>query len=234
MLTKTRRMPHRPERPKPRDSAGPWARGHWRVCRDPSYPARIEGVGVRRVPAVIGVAMAGMLVAGCGGDDGASALRPAAEVRTGEADANTVDVLIGGEGRYGDLSFTVLSTRVGGDRGGAWLEATVRAENRASKESSTPMVFIRCAGVEEAGSWQANSTFQGMKALPAKTFAEGTLNLLVPGDKRVGKEPAPECRAPAYLRLAQAGVSFGTQPKLPQWRLPDDQLAELNAKLAAR
>jgi hypothetical protein len=72
------------------------------------------------------------------------------------------------------------------------------------------------------------STLSDSEPLPARSYKEGTLNLLLPGDSRTGT-PVPKCATPATLRAQATNYAGGTAPsvKIP---VPDAVIAQLNAR----
>lgn len=162
--------------------------------------------------------------AACGGDgsDAEPELRPADEVGTEAEAAAARGGVVGGEpvdagtGR----SVAVTTMAVGGVELDPWLAVGIRVENRG-EDTSNPDVAIACAG-GDTGGWQADSTFLLYDELPADSFDEGVVHLLLPDDGY--GSPVPECEAPAVVR-----VTFPDPVVRPvEFPIPDDVLAELN------
>jgi hypothetical protein len=173
----------------------------------------------REVPTVL--ALLALLVLGACGSNGGSTstssddqeLRPADEV---------IDGTIGEETDLGaGLAVTVSEMRPGGDDGGPWLEVDLRVENRG-EDTSNPLVAIACSDSSEEGGWQVDSAYNLFDELPASTFNEGTINLLLPGDGRSG-EPVPTCSAPAVVRVTPNDGSI-TIGGVPLGQVPADFL----------
>lgn len=122
------------------------------------------------------------------------------------------------------LRALVTGFTVGGDDAGPWLAAEVRAENPNGDAQAFPTFAIVCAGGTEAGGYQAGSTVMFGDPLPPRSFKEGIVHLLLPGDARTGTG-VPECAAPAYVRAFASENAGGGQ-----WPVPGDVLAALNAK----
>lgn len=173
--------------------------------------------------------MAGLAVAACSsGDDATGALQPAGSVRASETARNTVLIEVGKAGSFGDVDVTVTAFAVGGDDFGPWLTVTMHVENRAKEPLGIPRLEIHCTGSEEGGGYQMGSTLDVFKELPARTFEDGTLNLLMPDDPRT-RTPVPACKTPAFAR-ATGNLTSQNVGKVPQWRIPDDLVAQMNVK----
>ncbi|MFW6775141.1 hypothetical protein ACOACO_12725 [Nocardioides sp. CPCC 205120] len=119
---------------------------------------------------------------------------------------------------------TVSSLEVGGDSGGPWVTASVVVENPTDRETAVPSFGIVCGDEPAVGEYVAGSTLLIGDPLAAGTSAEGTLNLLLPGDTRTGT--VPECTTPAYVEVSAVG-SIDPDATSARFPLPDDVLAEL-------
>ena len=124
------------------------------------------------------------MLVGCSSDEAASetSLRSVDEIRTAELDAGAI--AIGEVGELGDTKVTVSNPVVGGDELGPWLTVDVRAENPSDDVGVWFNFHITCAGSDDEGGWQVGSTFDQNTPLPAGSFDEGTMVLLLPGDAR--------------------------------------------------
>lgn len=177
-----------------------------------------------------------LLLAGCGDDaPGAkeenTALRNGNSVEASTESGDATDLALGEFAELGDhLRVRVGDTKVGGDDGGPWLEIAVRAENDGSEDQMLPEIGIVCSGNAEQGSYQADSTLLLTDTVPAGSFKEGTLNLLLPGDSRTGEKIAP-CETPVFIR-ATPGIYVGDEPPSFRWELPETTVTELNAAAA--
>lgn len=187
------------------------------------------------IPSVTGATALGLalLLAGCGDDQSSdnpdTSLKNADEVRSQEqagqnARAKTVDL-----GEFVELGsglrLSASKVVVGGDELGPWLIATVRIENSSDEEAAPPDGGIICSNATEPGGSQAGSTLDVSGGLPAESFAEGTLNLLLPEDGRYG-EKIQDCQGPAFLQFTKTGLVDDSD--LPvRIRVPEDTLAEL-------
>lgn len=182
---------------------------------------------------VLGVAAAAtaLLVSGCGGDESPdaseenTALAPADEATDGSG-ADEVELR-----DFADLGtgmrVRVDSPTVGGDDGGPWLTVSVRVENSDDEAAAVPDVALRCGDAEEGGGYQADSTLSLGEEIPAGSFMEGTLNLLLPGDSRTGK-PVPACEDELFILADYVGlVTDETTPG--RWTLDEDVAEELDS-----
>lgn len=155
------------------------------------------------------IAVVGVMV-GCSGSDSAVTvdkppavnstivdLVPAEEIRAAEAVAG-VEASVGDTVDLDGVVVEVSSVRLSGDDLGPWLETAVRIENRTSNDVDYVNIELYCAGNDEGGGWQADSTFDLLAGVPAGSFDEGTVNLLVPGDGRYG-ETRERCVPPANI-----------------------------------
>jgi len=132
----------------------------------------------------------------------------------------------------GDLEITASNPVIESDAKGPWLSVTVRAENRSQVDSPSPQFQLRCSGSAAGGAWLPTSTFKQDESVPAGSFHEGTLQLVLPGDDRVGS-PRPSCTAPAtmvatHLTFDTAGAGAPVQKRVT-WDLPDELVDQLNA-----
>jgi hypothetical protein len=128
----------------------------------------------------------------------------------------------------GTVRLTAKAMKVGGDDGGRWLVVALRLENSGDEALGGPNIAIVCTDGAEEGGWQADSTLDMGAEIPAGSFSEGTLNLLLPGDSRTG-EAVPECLAPAYVQ-ATPTVYMGDVPPSIQYQIPAEVLTELNGR----
>ena len=167
------------------------------------------------------------------------------ELSVGDETANTVggelrsandalaeEAVQGEQGSFGSavelngVSITVNPPNVSGDDDGPWLEVPVRVENRLTEAISWMVLEMYCSGNPESGSWQWESTLDLSSSIPSGTFAEGTVNLLLPGDGRYG-EPIPECIAPAHIVASPVPDSWDDLGQAV-WRLDDTTVTALN------
>jgi hypothetical protein len=180
--------------------------------------------------AILAVAIAVWAGSACGGDDSSSdpgELRPAESVRSEEAMAGEHHEMGSGT-EVGDATITLSNPAVDGDDFGPWLEVTVRIENH-SDETLAPFEFgILCSGSDEEGGAQAEGTLPWAAEIPAGTFDEGTVHLLLPSDGRYG-EPRPDCVTPAVIEVEQTGVFVGDEQPVALWALDDELIVAMNA-----
>jgi hypothetical protein len=188
-----------------------------------------------RAFALILAVLLAALVAGCGGQSKAatkpdSSLKNADRVQQSQAAAAANIVQIG---EFGDLPgngrVEVTAMKVGGDDLGPWLEATMRVENASKETASVPDTGIVCTGSTQQGGYQVDSTMRLSDEIPAGSYKEGVLNLIVPGDSRTG-QPATPCAAPAFVQITgldNQSLKTGTV-RVP---IAGELLAQLNAKL---
>jgi hypothetical protein len=155
-------------------------------------------------------------------------LRPADEALAEEAADAAQEGALGEFVELRDgLRVTVTSFEAGGDELGAWLITEARVENTGGEEVSVPEFGIVCEGSAERGGYQADSAMFFGDPLPAQTFEEGPLNLLLPGDGRFG-EPVPPCTAPAYVEVSTVGMTEETDV-VARFAIPDDVVTALQA-----
>lgn len=124
---------------------------------------------------------------------------------------------------YG-VRVAVQSLTVETDAGGPILRTAIRVE-AAEADGAVPSIWIACANTTEQGGWQAESTISLGDAVLMGSFAEGVLNLLIPGDGRYG-EPVPACNAPAFVQMDAEGDPIS-------WAIDDATLAALNEAAVA-
>jgi hypothetical protein len=156
-------------------------------------------------------------------------LQSADSIRANEAVDGT-PATFGTAAILNEISITVTDPAATSDDGGPWLTLNVRAENPTDGELPSPFFEIHCAGNPDGGGFLGDGTFSG-EPLPAKSFDEGTVELLLPGDGRFG-EPRPTCTTPATLIAlpSNGGVTLqGQQVERIAWPIPDAIIAELNA-----
>ena len=188
--------------------------------------------GIRRLTEWVAVAVVGALIlVACGGGAKSSApsVGPASDLQSGSNAATFVNGSPGVPVEFLGLKVTVSMMTQGGDDSGPWLTVHVRAENAGGQPGANPNIGIVCADNEQTGGWQAASTFTVGQGLPAGSFDEGDVNLLLPGDSRTG-QMVPECKTPAVVRASTTGVvprSGG--PAGGFWSIADDIVARLNA-----
>jgi hypothetical protein len=181
--------------------------------------------------------LSAVLLAGCGsGDENKSSNKPNFSLKNGdkveesEAAAAAKVVQVGDFGDLpGDGRVSVTAMKVGGDDLGPWLEVSMRVENASNETAGVPDTGIVCTGSSDQGGYQADSTLLLSDEIPAGSFKEGILNLMVPGDSRTG-EPAMPCTAPAFVQITgEDSQTFETTAvRVP---IAEDVIAELNAKL---
>lgn len=185
-----------------------------------------------------------VVLAACGGGDhnGAASsnapseetLRPADEVLSEREASKSLDLSVGEPVDFGDdIRVTVTGMTVGGDDLGPWLAVDVRAENRGDEDASNPLLAIVCDGSDMEGGWQADSTYDLNGTLPAGSYSEGTVHLLVPGDGRFG-EARPTCDAPAVVRVRPNSFTVTLTDDKPEEQsadlpIEDALLVSLNA-----
>ena len=132
----------------------------------------------------------------------------------------------------GDLQVTTSDPTIGTDDGGPWLSVTVRAENHSAGDVQTPQFELRCAGSNAGGSWRETSTFLPGSPVTSGSFAQGSVDLLLPGDDR-NAQPRAACKIPAtvvatLLVFDDAGAGAPVQKRLG-WTVPDELIDQLNA-----
>jgi hypothetical protein len=183
--------------------------------------------------AALAVVLSGLLVAGCGSeekssDEPNSALKNADDVEASQEAAAAQEVDLG---KFGDLSddtrVSVTAMKVGGDDLGPWLEVSIRFENAAKVDAAVPVTGIVCKGSAEPGENQAGSTLDSGDPVPAGSFKEGVLNLLVPGEGRTG-EPVPVCDGPAFVQVTGEDPETSAD-KVVRVPVADEVLAQLQA-----
>lgn len=120
-----------------------------------------------------------------------------------------------------DTSYTLTNPRLGGDESGPWIEVDVAYKNSSSTSAQPPEINVLCAGSDDAGNYQASSTFDYSADVKPGASSTGTLALLPAGNERIG-EGVAECASPAVFRLGSEGG-----PTVP---VPADVLSAYNAK----
>jgi hypothetical protein len=156
-------------------------------------------------------------------------LAPSESVEAERQAANAKIVTFGQPGKLPDDVYVIFNAplTVGGDDLGPWQVTPVRVENRGSADQSMPNIGIFCMGSTEVGGYQAASTVSLTDKLPAKSYREGILNLLLPHDSRTGTS-VPSCGTPAYVQAIPLVTDSSTKPVRVQ--IPDATVASLNAK----
>ena len=167
------------------------------------------------------------LAVGCGGDDGKDEpLRPADDVRTetatAEAPKASEKLSLGQSASVGDLTVTVSRAdyRTAADLGNRkpsppltrWVMVTMRIENKSTNETSAPDLYLYCGGERSSSRYFDDSpgALNLQKALPAKSFAEGTALL-----------GAPESCPGAEIRAQATGAFPASKvPPPATWVLP--------------
>lgn len=156
-------------------------------------------------------------------------LRSADSIRANEAVGGT-PATFGTIATLAGVAITASDPVANSDESGPWLTVTVHAENPTDGDLPSPFFAVHCAGVPDGGGFLASSTFSS-DGLPAKSFDDGHVDLLLPGDGRFG-EPRPTCSTPAVLVAvpSNGGVTFDGQPSDSlAWPIPDAVIDELNA-----
>jgi hypothetical protein len=162
--------------------------------------------------------------------DASVATQPDNSVRTNPA--NGTPATFGVSAVVGDLKVTATDPVIETDGSGPWLTLTVRAENQTQLDIQSPQFEIRCSGSSAGGTWLATSTFLPGAPVLAGSSNEGTLSLVLPGDKRLG-EPRPACATPAtvvasLLTFDNVGAGPPVQKRVG-WAVPDSLVDQLNA-----
>jgi hypothetical protein len=205
-------------------------------------PRPLDGLGPRRIlrPARVAAAVlvGALALAACGDSPNTAAssspsVRSGSDVQSGSNAATFVTASLGEPISFLGLKVTLSTMTQGGDPSGPWLTVHVRAENGSGQPRANPNFGITCASSEQTGSWQdASTTFKAGHGLPAGSFDEGDVNLLLPGDSRTG-HAVPACSAPAVVRASPIGVIPNTDgPEGGSWSIADDLVAGLNAATA--
>ncbi|HZC72762.1 MAG TPA: hypothetical protein VE442_18840 [Jatrophihabitans sp.] len=165
-----------------------------------------------------------------GSQSGSESLRNGDQVESSRASAATFEGKIGQPATLGDVTLTVKGVEAGGDASGPWMVTSLRWENHSGQDTSAPSLWLYCADTkpEDHGEYQAGSTLSDSEPLPARSYKEGTLNLLLPGDSRTGT-PVPKCASPATLRAEATAYKGDTAPSVTI-PVPDEVIAKLNAR----
>ena len=197
-----------------------------------------------------GLTAIGIVVAGCGGSDSATdsdapaeadapistattapieaatpTLADAEDVRAGALAGEPVPM--GSEATDGHVIAVVSNPQTDGDDLGPWLEVDVRIENPTDEDVQYFNAGIICAGNDEMGGTVQGGTIDSSAGIPAGTFEEGTLLVLLPGDGRYG-EATPLCETPAAVRIEVIGDDGMTPEQAVSWTIPEDLIATLN------
>ena len=186
------------------------------------------GPSSRRSVAVVVLAMA---MSSCSSTKESDApTQPVDTVRTNAA--NGTPATFGVPAAIGDLEITASDPAIGIDGSGPWLTLNVRAENRSQGDVRTPQFELRCSGSSSGGSWLETSTFKQGEPVPAGSFNEGTISLLMPGDERLGAA-RESCATPAtvvatLLTFDNTGAGPPIQKRVG-WAVPDELVDQLNA-----
>lgn len=135
---------------------------------------------------------------------------------------------LGDTAEFGNgLSITFDAPFVGGDDLGPWIEIATRFDNRNTDiDAQYPNVGIVCVGSTDEGGYQAGSTRLFGDPVPAGSFLEGKLHLLLPGDGRYG-EPVPPCTTPAVIRVSLLTYS-DDDTAVVDFALPNAVIDEIN------
>lgn len=120
------------------------------------------------------------------------------------------------------VSITAMNPVVGGDKSGPWLTVTFHLDNATHNLQEPISLSIYCAGNQKSGAWQVGSTLNPTAGVAANAVADGTINLMLPGDTRSGTQ-RPACATPARL------IGQGTSGQAVAWDLPDALIATMNA-----
>jgi hypothetical protein len=158
-----------------------------------------------------------------------NSLVPAESVEAELEAKNAQVVAFGQAGKLADDVYVIFNAplTVGGDDLGPWLVTPVRVENRGKADQSMPNIGIVCMGSTEVGGYQAGSTMSLTDTLPAGSYREGSLNLLLPKDSRTGTA-VPARATPAYVQAIPLVTDSSTKPV--RVAIPDATVASLNEK----
>ena len=175
-----------------------------------------------------------LLVSGCASGATSSeapseGLRSAEEVLAEQAESASITAAVGEVFDLEERMTVSISNIVrGGDDLGPWLVVSMRVENRGSEHATPPDISLICSGSpEEGGRLSIGERF--IDSLPADTFDEAALYLLLPGDPREGISSGrrlPECLTPAWVAVNDTGWTFG-DPSEAHVRVPDDLIAAM-------
>lgn len=153
-------------------------------------------------------------------------LQPADQVIGGRID----QYQLGDTAEFGNgLTISLDAPTVSGDDMGPWIEIVSRIENRnPTIDAQYPNVAIVCSGSTEEGGYQIGSTVLFGDPVPAGSFLDSRLHLLLPGDGRYG-EPIPTCTTPAVVRVSLLTYEDGDTPVV-DFVLPDAVVDEVNGR----
>jgi len=175
-----------------------------------------------------------LLVSGCASgatSSGASSegLRSAEEVLAEQAESASITASVGEVFDLEErITVSISNIERGGDDLGPWLVVSTRVENRGSEDATPPDISLICSGSpEEGGRLSIGERF--IDSLPADTFDEAALYLLLPGDPREGISSGrrlPECLTPAWVAVNDTGWTFGDLSEA-HVRVPDDLIAAM-------
>ncbi len=175
-----------------------------------------------------------LLVSGCASgatSSGASSegLRSAEEVLAEQAESASITASVGEVFDLEErITVSISNIERGGDDLGPWLVVSMRVENRGSEDATPPDISLICSGSpEEGGRLSIGERF--IDSLPADTFDEAALYLLLPGDPREGISSGrllPECLTPAWVAINDTGWTFGDLSEA-HVRVPDDLIAAM-------
>jgi hypothetical protein len=129
---------------------------------------------------------------------------------------------MGEPAKFEQISITATNPVVGGDKSGPWLTVTFHLDNATNNLQEPISLSIYCSGNPKSGGWQVGSTLNPAAGVPAHAVADGTINLMLPGDSRSGA-PRLACVTPARL------IGQGTSSRAVAWDLPDALIAAMNA-----
>jgi hypothetical protein len=129
---------------------------------------------------------------------------------------------MGEPAKFEQVSITATNPVVGGDKAGPWLTVTFHLDNATNNLQEPISLSIYCSGNPKSGGWQVGSTLNPTAGVSANAVADGTINLMLPGDTRSGTQ-RPACATPARL------IGQGTSGQAVAWDLPDALIATMNA-----
>jgi hypothetical protein len=126
------------------------------------------------------------------------------------------------------LTVTIASLTAGGDDLGAWLTTDISITNQSPHSQPLPTLGIRCAGRSAVGGHRTvPSPLSLIGSVPARSTRDGTLFLVLPGDRRLGRG-VPAWRAPAAIQVSELPPA-GDGSYVARIAIPVQALAELNA-----